>query len=255
MQALLLLGPLTAQVWFGRPSIWTLPPMQRTTNPVVVQKGASGDDLGFDREITGSLDLAEIRRAPGTHQGFESSLPPGAHDLNLEIAAAGRSPGMVGGPARRQGTGVGPGQDGKGTPGRLKGSNRHFPILDDHESVLSHPSGLLFSPGPAGSRTREAVSLAPAGGAIPVEITAGDVEHGVHVQLAFIFPDFVKCDVLGVPDQPGGFMIQGSVPFFQRTNPKNDGDTATLGAERLAGRGDEPFAGRERLNSRFHALN
>src|SRR5687768_9137066 len=67
VQALLLGGPLAAEVRLGRPAICPEPAVKRTPDSVVIQVPAGGDYLGLDRKITGPFHLAEIRRTPGPH--------------------------------------------------------------------------------------------------------------------------------------------------------------------------------------------
>src|SRR4051812_26600851 len=97
MKPLLLLGPNTTEIRLGRSSIRTLPAMQGATNTVVVEVGTSRNDLGFDREVTGALHLAEIRRPARTHQGLQPALALRAHDLNLEVTATRCPARMIGG--------------------------------------------------------------------------------------------------------------------------------------------------------------
>jgi hypothetical protein len=54
------------------------------------------------------------------------------------------------------------------------------------------------------------------------------MEHGVYVQLSLVLPDVIEADVLGVPDQPGGLMIQGGVSLLESTHPKNDRHSPAL---------------------------
>src|SRR5690349_15830966 len=115
MQALLLLRPVTAEVGFRRATVGTLAAMEGAANPVFIQIIACRNDLGLQREVTGPLHLAEIRRSPRAHQGLETPLPFGAHDLDLEIAAAGRSPGVVCRAAWGRGTRVCPVDDREGS--------------------------------------------------------------------------------------------------------------------------------------------
>ena len=67
------------------------------------------------------------------------------------------------------------------------------------------------------------------------QISATDVKGGIHVQLAFVLPDLRKCYVLGMPDEPGGLMIEGGCTVFQRADAQGDREAATLGAEGTAG--------------------
>ena len=46
--------------------------------------------------------------------------------------------------------------------------------------------------------------------------TARDVEHRIDVEVALTFPEIMKGDVPGVPEQPGGLVVEGFGPFFQR---------------------------------------
>jgi hypothetical protein len=60
------------------------------------------------------------------------------------------------------------------------------------------------------------------------------VQHSIDVELAFVFPDVVEGDVLSMPEEPGGFVIEGGIPLLKGTHPEDYWDTAALGAQGMA---------------------
>ena len=62
------------------------------------------------------------------------------------------------------------------------------------------------------------------------------MEDGVHIQFALILPDIGECDMLGVAQQPGGFVIEGGGPFFEGTDSQEHGNGSALGSQPLTGR-------------------
>ncbi len=182
--------------------------MQGACNAIVVEEPARGDDLRLDREIPGPFHLAEIRRAARTHQGLQSALAAGAHDLDLEIAAAGGSAGVIGRAAGCQGAGVLPIENRKATGRWPEDANRLTPVLHDEEPVRPDATLLLGLIGTAGHRPAESVRGTLRRGSLPAQELAGNVEGRFDVELALVLPDFGECDVLSMPDEPGGLVVQ-----------------------------------------------
>jgi hypothetical protein len=214
MQPLLLLRPIAAEVRLCGPAIGALSPMEGAADPIIIEKGAGGDDLCLDGEIPRPFHLAEIRRAPRTHQGLQPALPLGTHDLDLEVTATRRSAGMVRGSARGQSARVGPAENRKAPGSRLECPHGGPPVFDNQKAVRSQPARLLPSDGPVGQGSAEAVSCAAGSAPVWLQETARDVQRSVDVKLTFIFPDLMEADVLGVTDEPGALVIQGGVPLF-----------------------------------------
>jgi hypothetical protein len=77
---------------------------------------------------------------------------------------------------------------------------------------------------------------AASGSAISLKIPAGHVEHRVDIQLTLVLPEIVEGDPLGMADEPGGLVVQGSGALFQGADPERDRYCAALGAESPAGR-------------------
>src|SRR5687768_13817121 len=102
MKPLVLGRPVAAQVWLRWTPIGPGAPVQAAADPIVIQITAGGNDLGLDREVPGAFHLAEIRRTTGPHQGLEALLAAGAHDLDLQIPAAGGPPAVICGATRCQ---------------------------------------------------------------------------------------------------------------------------------------------------------
>ena len=111
----------------------------------------------------GPLHLAEVRRAAGPHQGLQPALLLGAHDLDLEIPAAGRAPRCVrGATGRRSAQGFAPLSTGSARQVRRRRRTRaavdRSPLLHDQEPVAAQPAGLLEPARTARQRAAEAVS-------------------------------------------------------------------------------------------------
>jgi len=63
-------------------------------------------------------------------------------------------------------------------------------VLYDGESVTSEPARLLGLVSPSWCGAHESMRITLGIGALPPQISAGDMEHGIHVQLAVVLPDF-----------------------------------------------------------------
>jgi len=85
-------------------------------------------------------------------------------------------------------------------------------------------------------RALEAVR--PAGGATPilVQVLARDMEHRLDVEIPLAFPQLQEIDVLGVPEQPGGFVVERLGAFFQLADAQGDAEALALSTEAAAGR-------------------
>jgi hypothetical protein len=68
-----------------------------------------------------------------------------------------------------------------------------------------------------------------------MQIATGDVQHRVHVEVAFAFPQLEEVDLLGMAQQPGSFVIQRVRTFFELADAKRDPKAAALGAETATG--------------------
>ncbi len=240
VKTLVLGGPFAAEVRFGRPAVRPNPTVKAAAYPIIVQEPAGGDNLRFDGKVTRTLYLAEIRRPARSHQCFQAAFPPRAHDLYLQIAAARGAPPVVRGPARREGTGVLCLHNGKaraaGRRRRWKRSAHSTAVLHHHEAVTFQPSPLLGLIHAPGRWTAETMGATLGKDALLPQISAAYVKHSVYVQLPFVLPDLRKRYVLGVANEPGGFMIQGGRSLFQRTDAEDDRQAAALRAEGTAGR-------------------
>jgi hypothetical protein len=188
MQILLLRGPLAAQVRLGWTAIRPPAIVEAAPDPVVVQIPAGRDDLGLDGEIARPLHLAEIRRATGTHQGLQLSLPFGAHDLDLKVTAASGTPQIVGRAAGSQGARIPGGEHRQTTRGGWEHANYGLAVLHDQESIAAQTPGLFRLVGVTWGGTAEAIRGAVGTAPIALQVPARDMKHRVHVQLAFILP-------------------------------------------------------------------
>ena len=200
--------PLAAEVGLGWTPIGASPIVQRAADAVVVQVPAGGNHLCFNRVVARPLHLAEIRRSPRSHQCLQLALPFGAHDLDLEIPAAGGSPPVIRRAACCEGTRVSATQDREASRWWREGPNPGPPILYNKEAIAGKPSRLLGSPGSTGQGTVEAVGSTPRFGTFSSKVPAGHMQHGIDVELTPVLPEIVERDALGVPDQPGGLMVQ-----------------------------------------------
>jgi hypothetical protein len=79
------------------------------------------------------------------------------------------------------------------------------------------------------------------------------VERGIDVELTPVFPEVIEADVLSVTDEPSGLVIQGGVPFFESTDPKDNRYRPALGAESVTGWGQEGLGPACRFDRGFHA--
>jgi hypothetical protein len=79
------------------------------------------------------------------------------------------------------------------------------------------------------------------------------VQRGIDVELTLIFPDVIEADVLSVTDEPGGLVIQGGVPLFESTHPKDNRYRPALGAESVTGWGQGSLGPAFRFDCGFHA--
>jgi hypothetical protein len=73
---------------------------------------------------------------------------------------------------------------------------------------------------------------------------AGNVEYGLDVEVAFTLPQLEKVDVLGVPQQPGGLVIERIGTFLQLAHAQGDTEALALGAEAPARRSARRREGR-----------
>ena len=81
---------------------------------------------------------------------------------------------------------------------------------------------------PSGWRAFESMNPATGRHAIFSQITAGYVEHGVHVEIILVGPRLAEADLLGVPQQPGCFVIEGGGAILQRADPQGDAERAAV---------------------------
>jgi hypothetical protein len=208
VQILLAFRPFAAEIWFRRPPIGASPVVERAADAVVVQITARGDYFGLDREIAGPLHLAEIRRPAGSHQGLQFALPFGAHDLDLEVPAAGCSPLVVRRPAGRQRAGITAAQHRKVSGRRRQPAHGRAAVFHDHKPVPAQSPGLVRVARASGSGSPVTVGGAFSFRAVAAQIPAGDMKHGVDVQLSLILPQIVERNSLGVADQPRRFVVK-----------------------------------------------
>jgi len=85
--------------------------------------------------------------------------------------------------------------------------NEPFPF-HDAESVIPQAAELRPMRRPTGGRAFEPMNPATGCYAILSQMAAGYVEHGVHVEITFVGPRLSEGDLLRVPEQPGGLVIE-----------------------------------------------
>jgi hypothetical protein len=79
-----------------------------------------------------------------------------------------------------------------------------------------------------------------------VEVAAGHVKDRLDVEISLAPPEITEGDVLGVPQQPGGLVVQRLVAFLQGADAEGYAQGAALGAELATGKiggGDGQGAG------------
>jgi hypothetical protein len=216
---MLLRGPLAAEIGLCRTTVGPSAAVQGAANAIIIQICTGGDDLRLDRKVAGPFHLAEIRRPARSHQSFQLALLFGAHDLDLEITAAGGAPNVVSRSASCQGARVSTGNDRQAAGWGWQRSNHPAPALHDQKALATEATSLLRPVRPARRRSGKAVRGTFRPGALHSQEPAGYVEHGVDVQLPFVFPKIVKGDPLGVTNEPGGLVIQGGGALFQGAYP------------------------------------
>ena len=91
----------------------------------------------------------------------------------------------------------------------------------DHSEPIASQLPRLGGPWPSPRRASLEAMGGTAGRAIlHREVAAGDVEDGINVKIALGPPEVAECDLLGMPEQPGCFMIEGGRPFLQLADPQ-----------------------------------
>jgi hypothetical protein len=162
----------------------------------------------------------------------------GAHDLDLEVTAAGGFAGIVRGSARRRRAGIIgtiPVCQNRQAAGRERErSNRVLALLDDYEPVAAELERLRVPLRTAGRGAGKAMCPAARGSSLLVQIATRDVQHRLDVQVAFSLPQLQEINVLRVAEQPGGFMVERLRALLQLADAKGHPKTLALGPEAVA---------------------
>jgi len=177
----------------------------------------------------------------------EAPLGTVAHDLELKVAAAGGLARMVRGAARGRSTRIltqGSLQDRKGSRRVGQPLDPVGTVRDDHEAVSAELERLRLTVGLTGGPPGESMGTAARHGPLLLQVTAGNVEDGFHVEVALAFPQLVKVDLRGVTEQPGGLVVERLRPLLELPDAQRDRDAPALGAESAAGRNAEQRRGR-----------
>jgi len=138
-------------------------------------------------------------------------LPPGAHDFDLEVPTAGCAPGVVRGSARGGGAGVGTGKNGQ-VPRRtrlLRESPGHDPsFFDDPEAISLELTGFGWVRSLRPSAPAIPMGAASIGLAVSGQEPAGNLEHGVVVQVLLVpLQVSQEGDALGMSEEKGGLVV------------------------------------------------
>lgn len=226
------LWPVEAEVGLRGRSIGTHPPMERALSPIV-QVPACRDHLGAEGPGGLPLDLAEVGGEAAPDQRFEPGLPLRAEDLDLEIPAAGRSPGVVGGGAPGVAAGVRSRHDRETASGRRGEGNdlgdRAEPFQDD-ERISSPLAGLGRSAGRGGGMAGEPMRGAPLPPPLGLEMPAAEMEGRVDEEVLTLDPWGAEIDGLGVTEEPGPFMIEGRDAVLDPPDLEGDREPAAVGS-------------------------
>ncbi len=242
MQPLVLRWPFGAEVRFGRSAVGAAAAVKRAGDPVVVQIPTGRDHLHLEREVARTLDLTQIRGSTRADQRFQLLLLASAHDLDLQIPAAGGPSRIVRCPAWRRRTGVLRHQH-RQRPGWSRGSILEREVSPDCPAILHDPEpAATQAPWLVGSRrgpgqaSPKAVQLAPGPVPFPLEKATPHVKDGLHVEIALPLPEPAERDVLGMAEQPGGLVIQRVHPFLEGADPECDRQCPALRPHGFAGR-------------------
>ena len=159
----------------------------------------------------------------------------GTHDFDLEVAAAGRPAGVIRGPAWGGRAWV-PGRlEDRELAARKPGFAGHEPhVVHNAEAVVTQQARLRWLRSSAGGGTAKTVSGTSRRAVSDLQVAAGDVEHGIDVEVPFTFPEVTERDLLGMSQQPGRLVIEGRAPFFQCTDPQQYAQAAAIGAQPTA---------------------
>ncbi len=231
--------PLAAKVRLGGSAVRPGSTVESAAFPRLVQVATGRDHLCLNGIIRLTGNLAEIGRLPAPDQGLQLGLGPGAEHFHLEVPAAGRASTMVGRGTRSDRAGVFLRLDHRQAPGREGKVQGHLLLArDDPESVTSKAPGLPLPSGPRGHRTGVAQggTSGRSRGNSSLEVSAPDVESRVHHQIAAGGVELPERDLGGMPQEPGGLVVQRHRTLLQRPDPKRDGELLALRAEALAGR-------------------
>lgn len=195
---------------------------------VIGQEAAGRDEFGAQRKGALSVHLAEVGRLAAPDQGLQAQFPRGAHDFDLEVAAAGCPLAVVGGAAGSPDTRIGAGMDRQ--LARWSGKGRQLPFaepaaLHDGESVSPESPGFRRNRNSGAERSAVSMSRTGPPGAIPGEVPARYLEERLDVEVAVVRPQVgAEGNAPGVSQQPGGLMIAGGRIRLQCCHPQDHGE-------------------------------
>lgn len=206
--------------------------MQVTVTTVLLKISAGGDDLGIDQVgVFFAFHLAQIWRFPVPEQRFEQGVVFLAADVDLDVAATGRPPGMVGGATVGGGTGVGVGSE-RQRPSHGSGVGQaqvHLAPPLHHPEMIAAESPRLALAARSTDCPAEAMGLAAdraraIGG---VQVPTGDVDPDLAPELVVRDKGAAEVDPLGMAHQPGRIVVFRPL---HGTDPNGEGEGAALGA-------------------------
>jgi hypothetical protein len=211
--------------------------VEGTVDAVLEQVATGREDLGRERlrVIVLALDLAEVGRLPVAQQCLEDFLLLAALDLDLEVTAAGGTPGAVGGAAGGLGTGVHAvvhGQRAAGGGWHRERPRTQPPALDDPEPV---PPELSWLGRRTGRRHGPDEIVRPAADGVAVlapEMPAGDVDPRWDMPFILDTEQRPELEALCVAEHPRGIVV-GTVA--DGGDPQGHVEGVAMSAEGSAG--------------------
>ena len=228
------------------PPVGPLPAMQAAGHPVVPEVSAGGDHLRLDGVVSLPVDLAEIRRLAGSHQGLEPAAGGRVHMISIwrsRQQAAFIVLSAVRHRAVAQGFASAPDAEGSSSTGSDrggKGRSRTAFRARCTTTKRSPPScEAAASAGPGrGAWVRYSRARGNGRRSGLLEISAGKWSVASTYRSPSPVPQLVKGDASGVAEEPGGLVIERGDAVLERSHPQGDTEGHGTGS---------PVRGREGL--------
>ncbi len=213
------LRPFAAEIGLGGSAVLADAPVEAAGHTVLAEIPAGRNHLGLDGIVLVPLGLAEVGGLAGPHQRLEPGLATGAHDLDLEVPAAGGAPRVVGGPTGGAEAGVGA-EDGQARLHVHRGPVHQPALVHQEEPVPAELPGLGRAPGAGRGGTPEAVRVAAGPAAVLLEVLAGDVEPRVHQEFPLPGVEAPEIQLGGVAKQPGRLVVERLDALLDLADPE-----------------------------------